>query len=692
MDEKEKQVVLYYLNNLCRKSLSSKKDIEILLWVENNAEDLFGIVDIEDKWDKHGLGKYSRDSVRPDSENSENSTAEDVKQKLARNLRTIREILAEQEIVDIAAKGYDNAIDTIFETFSIAPDSQATLRYLIYSAKLRFVNDFSSGINTEEYNSRWEYRTFAALADVPLLNIEKIFAFDAPLIQQGIIVRDNDGDIRLSYSFRKLLNSKHDSEADIKKTMLGETAVASLTRDNFKYIEDEYDYIRTMLGNAVRECKTGVNILLYGIPGTGKTELCKTIARDIGTNLYMLSENSENDREGRISELSLAQTLLADDHNAVILIDEAEDIFYTNSFSREQNSKLYFNRMLEKNKTPVIWVSNNIESMDAAYIRRFNYAFEVKKPDHTATLAIWKNICEKHNVELPSEKIDEYAKNYDIPPAFIDTAVGAVNLAKSAGAIERTIESLQKATFGFIPGKKDVKEIKFAPELLNTDTDLNDLAERIVNKGVLKFSLCLYGSPGTGKSAFARYLAEKMGLKVVQKRASDLISMWVGETEKNIARAFNEAHAARSLLVFDEADSFLYSRQAAARSWEVSQVNEMLTWMESHPYPFICTTNLMNDLDEASLRRFSIKVKYDFLKPEQVGFAFRHFFGVEAGMPLSHLTHLTPGDFAVVKGKQDILDTADESELVRMLELEQSAKGIKTTKLGFSAPFITDDA
>jgi hypothetical protein len=109
----------------------------------------------------------------------------------------------------------------------------------------------------------------------------------------------------------------------------------------------------------------------------------------------------------------------------------------------------------------------------------------------------------------------------------------------------------------------------------------------------------------------------------------------------------------------------------------------MLTWMESHPYPFICTTNLMQDLDEASLRRFTFKVKYDFLKPVQAALAFRHFFGTEVAPDLSHLTHLTPGDFAVVKSKQEILDIADQAELVRMLTLEQDAKGVKSTKIGF---------
>src|SRR5690606_15416617 len=110
---------------------------------------------------------------------------------------------------------------------------------------------------------------------------------------------------------------------------------------------------------------------------------------------------------------------------------------------------------------------------------------------------------------------------------------------------------------------------------------------------------CLSGPAGTGKSAFARHLAEEMSLPVVQQRASDLISPYVGETEARIAAAFARARQEEAFLIFDEADSFLSTREMAQRSWEVKKVNEMLTWMESHPQPFACTTNMADRLDPA---------------------------------------------------------------------------------------------
>ena len=107
--------------------------------------------------------------------------------------------------------------------------------------------------------------------------------------------------------------------------------------------------------------------------------------------------------------------------------------------------------------------------------------------------------------------------------------------------------------------------------------------------------------------------------------------------------------------------------------------------METHPLPFVCTTNLMDDLDQAALRRFTFKVRYDYLRTKQMALAFRHFFNMDAPSALANLNGLTPGDFAVVKNKAAILDATNPDELVNMLEMEQSAKGIKSGNMGFTA-------
>ena len=161
--------------------------------------------------------------------------------------------------------------------------------------------------------------------------------------------------------------------------------------------------------------------------------------------------------------------------------------------------------------------------------------------------------------------------------------------------------------------------------------------------------------------------------------------MWVGGTEKAIAAAFTEARDAEAFLVFDEADSLLADRRLAQRSWEVSQVNEMLTWMESHPFPFACTTNFGERLDPATLRRFTFKIALDYLSAEQVIAGFRAYFGIEPPAEVAALATLTPGDFAVVRRKAELLDClGDPRTLVEMLYEECESKPEHARKIGFN--------
>ncbi|MDX8397535.1 MAG: ATP-binding protein [Mariprofundaceae bacterium] len=160
----------------------------------------------------------------------------------------------------------------------------------------------------------------------------------------------------------------------------------------------------------------------------------------------------------------------------------------------------------------------------------------------------------------------------------------------------------------------------YSLDFLNANVDLPRLIEGLQRSQ--QGNICFYGAPGTGKAALDGYIAKKLEKPLLSKRASDILSMWVGEseqnrTEQNIARMFEQARQEDAVLVLDEADSLLRDRRGANQSWEVTQVNELLVQMENFDGLFICSTNLMDDLDQASLRRFAIKVEFDYLKSDQ---------------------------------------------------------------------------
>ena len=167
------------------------------------------------------------------------------------------------------------------------------------------------------------------------------------------------------------------------------------------------------------------------------------------------------------------------------------------------------------------------------------------------------------------------------------------------------------------------------------------------------------------------------------RRASDLVSKFVGETEQQMAAMFREAEAEKAVLLLDEADSFLQDRRGAQRTYEVTEVNEMLQGMERFAGIFICTTNLMDSIDQAALRRFTFKIRFHPLTREQrdTMFVVEALGGdatrLDEGLRqrLARLDQLCPGDFAAVKRQAEILGSAmDPAEFLDQLEAEHRIK------------------
>ena len=297
---------------------------------------------------------------------------------------------------------------------------------------------------------------------------------------------------------------------------------------------------------------------------------------------------------------------------------------------------------------------------------------------------IWKRQLEQQGIEATEGLPESLAREFDATPGVAAGATAAASLVGGDGvdAVRRGVASLSRLLWGNRPPKSAPHD--FDARLIGSNFDATKLAERLVKRKDQRVSLCLSGPPGTGKSAYVRHIAEQMGLEVEQKRASDLISKWVGQSEKNIAEAFARAQDDGHFLVFDEADSLLADRRFAQRSWEVSQVNEMLTWMESHPLPFACTTNFVEHLDAATLRRFDFKIELDYLSFDQAVLAFDLFFGLPAPDRLRDIAALTPGDFVVVRRRGDVLDCLQDADaLVGMLREECNLKPGRPKRIGF---------
>jgi SpoVK/Ycf46/Vps4 family AAA+-type ATPase len=463
---------------------------------------------------------------------------------------------------------------------------------------------------------------------------------------------------------------------------------------DFMGLGDSADIMRRLLQRGLAEGTPGVNILLYGPPGTGKTEFCKVLAHELGASLRAIGEaddsGEEPSRGERLAELGIAGRMLASRRDTVLLLDEMEDLFGGGAvlpfFRPERTSKVFANRLLEANPVPTLWTTNSIETCDPAFLRRMTFSAEMRPPTGPIRRRIWQRLADRHVAIDDAAAITALAESHDQPPALV---ADAMRVARACGGGIATFELVLGASAKLTNGgvalpPRHHSEAPWVPELAHTDTSLTLLEKRMAaTPKLLLLSFCLDGPAGTGKSAWARHLARQLGLPVIEKRASDLLSMWVGGTEKAIARAFADARAEGALLIFDEADSLLADRRNAARQWEVSQVNEMLTWMESHPLPFVCTTNLAENLDPATQRRFTFRIRFDWLRPEQLPLAWAAHFAAPVAAEVTALDRLAPGDFANVARRTCALGQDDTASILAELRRESSVKEGAARPIGF---------
>lgn len=532
---------------------------------------------------------------------------------------------------------------------------------------------------------------FALLIGSDALRVNQRFHADAPLLASGSMRVDSGGFIHVPSRVLGLILACTMDGTDVRTELLGRPVPGKLPWSAFRHLGQEIEIARGVLAQALAsDAERGVNILLYGPPGTGKTELAATLAGAIGVPLHLLGERSgsgeEPSRAERLSELLLAQRIGVAGQG-LYLFDEAEDLFRLQQSDREPDPKIFIHRLLETSRVPMIWAANAIEAFSPPVLRRMSQCIEVRLPHAERRAELWQELATEEGVELDPPIARRLARMIPSAPSVARTALRATRLAGgNAGTAELVAAGMARAIgHGYAPAPETEMEAVYDPALSNADSDLAALADRLSREGAARrISLLLSGPPGTGKSIFARHLAGRMGLPVLQKRGSDLFGPFLGETEARIAGAFAEARAIGAFLIFDEADSLLRDRAGAQRNWEVSQVNEMLTWMESHPLPFACTTNLPDVLDRASLRRFLIRIGFRPLNLYQATALFRRHFGAEPPACLSRLDRLTPADFGLVARRVDLLGLdGDPEALFAMLAEEVEGRAGAARPIGF---------
>jgi transitional endoplasmic reticulum ATPase len=600
-------------------------------------------------------------------------------------------------------------IEQITQTLGLSPGEGAVIGLLMrIKADSRF-QELMQGVFDGEWSTvcdpddgsdlRWDQ--VAAVLKLNKSTLDHLTRSDSKVRTLGLVSQCRR-DAELADPLLQIAQSRHSNKGEsIIQTLMGRKCRPSETVtkwDDFAYLGSIREVALALIQGALAGQERGVVILLHGPPGTGKTAFAQTLIRHAGAKGWMVGEEADDGdeakRRDRLSSLLLASALSEASKDAVLVLDEADDVFndgasgfmslFAPSKARD-GSKIFMNRALENLKAPTILIVNDANNLGDAIVRRASLAIEIKTPSVELSAKIATRVLARQKLKVSAQTISDLAQS-GTPVAVMALAArtaaltggGASHVKLAARSVTRMLDIEKKSLVSDLAG------MGFDPAFANADCDLAALADAAVSCGTRALSFCLYGLPGTGKSAFARWIAGRMGLEVVEKRASDLLSKWVGGSEKNIARAFEEAADRQAFLIFDEADSLLSDRTNATKSWEVSQVNEMLTWMERHPLPFAATTNLMAGLDPAALRRFLFKAEFKPMLPSQAKALFERTFGCEAPAAIGGLDLLTPGDFAVVARKARVLNQRDPKLLLAALQGEVALKpGASRVRVGF---------
>lgn len=491
----------------------------------------------------------------------------------------------------------------------------------------------------------------------PIAEIAQAIGRGARLLRSGLVHIDLDEKVGLDRALqmpRALAQRLALHEGDPQELFVD---LMRPLRDNpdwlqavhFEHLRSETSLAQAWLGATVGAVPRGGHLLVSGAPGLGKTvwvrhwvrQWMQTHGRSLAAfEIEALHDGGEHmGGQERLDHLRMAMALLggpqtaaadAPTGGAVIVFDEADDIFESDRNAgysdgvRMRTSRAYLNDLLENSAVPVVWIMNRHQVLDPAVIRRFDVVLRFPQTPPSVRQSLLR---QRLGDVLSQQECQRWSRMESLTPALIDRVADLHQRTQVANAHwdYDTLQPVEHATL-LRHRVSDSDARWLLPPLqhpwawdvrwLNPDQPLDALMRGLQRRA--QGTVLLYGPPGSGKSTVAEEIARVLDKPLHTVLASDVLRPYVGETEMTLSSLFAQAQVQDEVLFIDEADSLVFHRHGAQRSWEVSLVNELLAQISHFQGVLILATNRKDALDTALWRRMDLQVELRPLHPEQV--------------------------------------------------------------------------
>ncbi len=513
------------------------------------------------------------------------------------------------------------------------------------------------------------------------IEMRRYFAPTSPLVKNQLIALDRhrleSGDSFLSLGIRlpqrilgwllgedKLDESLHtftkllESDVSLDQVVLAESAKEAI----LTMISNHSEFVDSLHEWKIDKTLTygrGVVLLFSGPPGTGKTMTAKAVSRQLNKRLLLVDPQQVFDLKRPVED-NLADIFReAKLQDAIVFFDECEGLFVHRG-NGNQNLSLILSA-IEHHDGMIILSTNQPEWLDPALDRRVLYRIGFEEPSISLRRQIWEHHLPATVPRAEDVDLDRLARTFEFSGGYIKNAVlVAINRAlmrKERPTVltqedfEHAARSQQRSKLQQFADRHRTPlrlEDLILPE--ETKNQVREILDAARSRSVVlqewgfgqKFttgrglSALFDGEPGTGKTLCAEILAAELGLPLYRIQVSSVVSKYIGETEKNLTRIFQEAAQSQCVLLFDEADS-LFSRRTDVKTvqdrYANMEINVLLQLMERYEGLVLLTTNLKHSIDKAFERRLSFKINFPFPEPEYRARIWKHL--IPSAAPIS---------------------------------------------------------